>query len=45
MKKLIIAFVLGFTLGGGLCWAAMSVTLVDGIGNALGTTSNPLYTS
>ncbi len=43
MKKFIIAFVLGFTLGGGLCYAAMSITIVDGAGKELGTASNPLY--
>ena len=41
MRNLIIGFFIGvFSVG--VAWAAQSVVMVDGSGNAFGTTSNPI---
>ena len=43
MRNFIIGLIVGLIIGGGVCWAAMRVSLQDGTGNEVGTTSNPLY--
>lgn len=43
MKKFIVGLLIGLTLGGGIAWAASRVSLQNGAGLEVGTTSNPLY--
>lgn len=43
MRNFIMGLIVGILLGGGVAWAAMRVSLQDGTGNEVGTTSNPLY--
>lgn len=44
-KELIIGFIVGFILGGGASYAAMTLKtlLVDSTGVAVGTVANPVY--
>jgi len=43
MKKIILSFIIGFTLGGGLAYAAGSFRWVNDSGATYGTVSNPVY--
>jgi len=42
MRKFIIGFMIGLILGGTCAWAATGITLRNGSGDEVGTTTNPL---
>jgi hypothetical protein len=45
MKRFILGLVIGLVIGGGVAFAASRIVLVNGTGNEIGNTSNPVYVS
>jgi hypothetical protein len=43
MRNIIIGVIVGLLVGGGIAWAAVSITLRNGQDIEVGTSANPIY--